>query len=390
MLPFRLLRPTQAAPASSTPSRGVPRILKRPTTTSQKDRVPRHIRQQHQQQQQQSSHATPGAQDPECAGFIVFAPAATHVCLVLDSRNDQRVYGFPKGRIEAAEDAFMAACRELQEETGLSAQQCNILLQRKGPSHEEPLYVDEVYANGVKTRLFLAMLPEPGPSTPAALGLPVLQPRQGDEVLSVHWVPVGMVALLPHSSIPKQDSWPKKPLLHDAFREPLPLEPMSQGRKNSLLAAQRLLYTAITVPRLHGVSEHWQRALIPVVPKTTSPQGLPPPKKAPSVQRRRARREKQASAAAGLKVNLDVQRLRTRNHIMQKIYLPLWRGYSRIDNVADICAVVAEEVHAHHVTSPPRGLETFLRNHATKAMLPRIKAFIVEVDSAFALHSMSV
>jgi bis(5'-nucleosidyl)-tetraphosphatase len=60
------------------------------------------------------------AKPERSAGIIVFKGASSErqYLLILDSKHGN--WGFPKGHIEAGEDDLAAACREVQEEVGLS------------------------------------------------------------------------------------------------------------------------------------------------------------------------------------------------------------------------------------------------------------------------------
>ena len=79
-----------------------------------------------------------------CAGVIVFNSRSEFV-VVLTHRGN---YGFPKGKKHRQEDLIDTAIRELQEETGLTRENIELI-----PS----IYFDEVTAKGnVSVRYFLA------------------------------------------------------------------------------------------------------------------------------------------------------------------------------------------------------------------------------------------
>jgi len=76
--------------------------------------------------------------DPPCAGIVVLH--GTKTILVATPR---RRYSFPKGKREKGEDSITAAWRELQEETGLTSDQVNLLT-----SNGELIHIDEVSDKG--------------------------------------------------------------------------------------------------------------------------------------------------------------------------------------------------------------------------------------------------
>lgn len=104
---------------------------------------------------------------PPCAGFIIFTQSIDKVLLITTHKN---IIGFPKGKKEKNEDSIKAAYRELQEETGLTA---DMIQPIKG------LYVDEMSVRGnLATRLYIGFL---------LIENPQLEPTDHDEIANVYF-----------------------------------------------------------------------------------------------------------------------------------------------------------------------------------------------------------
>lgn len=204
---------------------------------------------------------------PECAGFMVFSPSASHVLMVYDKRRSAAgeirwVLGFPKGKVEGDESLMECAQRELQEETGLSLTE--LQLSRAVP------YVEEMYvSSGVTTRLYVAAMKHPGllpaawttpgtlspTSAATTLGLPSLRPRREDAVQRAQWLPVGTALLMPNGN---GDLVTKKGVLREMRGTSVvdhPVAVLSAARKRSLQSGLRALYFSFLRPFLSGSTE---------------------------------------------------------------------------------------------------------------------------------------
>ncbi len=106
-----------------------------------------------------------------CFGVIVLTRNRKSTLLVQDSKKN---WSFPKGKREGKEAPLETAFRELEEETGLTESDLDML--------SEMTHVDELSAKGNPAiRLFIGFLKD---------GVTTFTPKKGDEIVSAKLVSI--------------------------------------------------------------------------------------------------------------------------------------------------------------------------------------------------------